>query len=72
MGGRKTLHLGVHGRPHLEGRVLLLLFSQQPQLWEVSTAPSYIAGPIVMAQATGGDKYGKALPLILTLGRGSF
>lgn len=51
--------------------LLLLLFFQQAQLWGAPTAPSYIARPIMMAQGTEGDRYGKALPLALCPGRGS-
>lgn len=52
--------------------LLLLLFFQQAQLWGAPTAPGYIAGPIMMAQATEGDRHGKALPLALFPGRGNF
>lgn len=71
MSDGKALHLGVHGRP-LGGAETSSSSSQQARLWGVPTAPSYIAGSIMMAQATEGDRYGKALPLTLTPGRGSF
>lgn len=73
MSGGKALHLGVHGRP-LGGAETSSSSSSpsRPGLWGVPTAPSYIAGPIMMAQATEDDRYGKALPLTLTPGRGSF
>lgn len=62
--------MGGHNR---RGRdLLLLLFFQQAQLWGAPTAPSYIAWPIMMAQATEGDRYGKALPIALSPGWGSF
>lgn len=73
VGGGKALHLGVHWRPQLEGQrpPPPPLLPAGPALGS-PTAPSYIAWPIMMAQATEGDRYGKALPIALSPGRGSF
>lgn len=68
---RLCILVSMGGHTWKDRVLLLLLFSQQAKLWEVSTAPSYIAGPIMMAQSTEGDRYGKALPLPPP-GRGSF
>lgn len=71
VGGGKALHLGVHGRPQLEGQRSPPLLPAGPAL-RSPTAPSYIAWPTMMAQTTEGDRYGKALPITLSPGWGSF